>query len=201
VVANHNHCHAITVQYFEVLRHYAIEQKLTHVQECLFIPLLMSEFDEPKVVRWKDALRPALRDPDRRNMLRIVTAQASFQSSYRNRPLSDAFDAIERRQNQYEGADFPDTTYAAEEVLDLTGDLYISLSLNRPKDKQDEQLDEPAWNLGGDGFLGLLGWGFPQLTGLIGKLNQQDRNRIFDEQIAPEIAEAFIDQLKFLAVD
>ena len=66
VVANHNHCHAITIEYFEVLRHYAIEQQLTQVQECLFVPLLMSAFDLAKIMRWRDILRAALLLPRRR---------------------------------------------------------------------------------------------------------------------------------------
>ena len=57
VVANYNHCHAITIQYFEVLRHLLVRQRLTDVQECLFIPLLMSRFDSAKAMRWRNTLR------------------------------------------------------------------------------------------------------------------------------------------------
>ena len=39
VVANHNHCHAMTVQYFEVLRHLKVVHRLADVRECLFVPL------------------------------------------------------------------------------------------------------------------------------------------------------------------
>src|SRR5690606_8083722 len=38
-VANYNHCHAITIQYFEVLRHFSVRNRLAGVQECLFVPL------------------------------------------------------------------------------------------------------------------------------------------------------------------
>jgi hypothetical protein len=34
-VANHNHCHAITMEYFEVLRHFLVRHRLADVQECL----------------------------------------------------------------------------------------------------------------------------------------------------------------------
>src|SRR5699024_1967555 len=56
VVANHNHCHSMTMMYFEVLRHYAISQELASVEECLFVPLLLTEFTPEKVQRWKDVL-------------------------------------------------------------------------------------------------------------------------------------------------
>src|SRR5262245_50292099 len=56
VVANHNHCHALTIQYFEVLRHLKVTHELSDVQECLFVPFPMSEFDRPKVLRWRQPL-------------------------------------------------------------------------------------------------------------------------------------------------
>lgn len=198
VVANHNHCHTITIEYFEVLRHYAIEQKLTHVQECLFIPLLMSEFKEDKVMRWKHLLRPAVRDLNPRNIFRLSTGGYS----YRNKPLSDGFDAVERKWNGSASTEFPATTYAAEEVLDLSGDLYITLSLNRPRDKNDEAADNPIdeeeWNF----FPTLGGWDISYIfTKYFAKKTQQERDRIFEEQLAPKIAEGFIDTLHFKAID
>ena len=42
VVANHNHCHALTIMYFEVLRHYAIYQELSGVEECVLVPFLLT---------------------------------------------------------------------------------------------------------------------------------------------------------------
>jgi hypothetical protein len=50
VIANHNHCHAVTMMYFEVLRHYAIYQELTNVEECLFVPLLMTNFSTENIL-------------------------------------------------------------------------------------------------------------------------------------------------------
>jgi hypothetical protein len=56
VIANHNHCHSLTMMYFEVLRHYAIYQELIHVEECLFIPLLMTDFTRENIFKWRDVL-------------------------------------------------------------------------------------------------------------------------------------------------
>ncbi|WP_410962553.1 hypothetical protein, partial [Salmonella sp. SAL4358] len=33
-VANYNHCHAMTVEYFEVLRHFRVEHEVAGVAEC-----------------------------------------------------------------------------------------------------------------------------------------------------------------------
>jgi hypothetical protein len=62
VVANHNHCHSMTVQYFEVLRHLQVGQELADVQECLFVPLFMSKFDASKALRWREPLARFLRN-------------------------------------------------------------------------------------------------------------------------------------------
>jgi hypothetical protein len=198
VVANHNHCHAITVQYFEVLRHYAIEQKLTAVQECLFVPLLMSEFDEPKVMRWMDQIRPSLRDPGQRNVFRLSTGGLAI----RAKPLAAGFDAIERRMNAYEGSDLPNTTYASEKVLDLSGDLTITLSLNRPKDKDDEAADHPIQPVLWQYYSIFSGW-TPEyvFNNYFAKRAQQERDRMFEQEIAPRIAEGFVDTLQFIAID
>jgi hypothetical protein len=60
VVANHNHCHALTIQYFEVLRHFKVTHELANVQECLFVPLPLSEFNRKKVLRLRETLSPYL---------------------------------------------------------------------------------------------------------------------------------------------
>ena len=56
VIANHNHCHASTIQYFEVLRHFQVLEELAEVRECLFVPFLMTRFQDLKILRWRDAL-------------------------------------------------------------------------------------------------------------------------------------------------
>ena len=75
VVANHNHCHAMTVQYFEVLRHLKLQHELADVQECLFVPLPMSEFDLDKTLRWRQELRTYLQRPQLSRRLRCRTSR------------------------------------------------------------------------------------------------------------------------------
>jgi hypothetical protein len=201
VVANHNHCHAITIEYFEVLRHYAIEQQLTEVRECLFIPLLMSAFDIPKVMRWRDIIRAALRLPS-------IARRRIFQAH----PLQRGVDAVERIYLNYEGSDFPATTYAAESLVSLSGELRISFRLNRPLD-DDDNADDPArqeqlitagvlqsafgWNV----WWPLLPWG-PNETyqQFFAHQKVKYKTKIFEERVAPVLAEAVVDQLSLTAV-
>jgi hypothetical protein len=44
VITNHNHNHALTMQYWEVLRHYAVSSKVDDVQLVCFVPLEVVQF-------------------------------------------------------------------------------------------------------------------------------------------------------------
>jgi hypothetical protein len=112
-IANYNHCHAITIQYFEVLRHFTVRNRLAGVQECLFIPLQMAPFDLEKCLRWRNTLEKYLL----KSALRV------------------GFDAAERVQNEKESADnyydsigFPRTNYAEQSITFYTGDLFMEFS-------------------------------------------------------------------------
>jgi hypothetical protein len=171
VIANHNHCHALTIQYFEVLRHFQVSEELAEVRECLFVPFLMSHFQNHKVLRWRDALT--------QNLLK--------------RSLLPAFDAVERIQLNYLGSDLPLGMFAEEPLESLDGELNISITIARPRDPKTDEVDyfEKVW---------------PFWTRLIGGnpadvydrflQNQQFKDRIFREQLAPQIAEKFIASLR-----
>jgi hypothetical protein len=99
-VANYNHCHAITIQYFQVIRHFMIQHRLAGVQECLFIPLQISTFDIDKCLRWRNSLENHLFRPE----------------------LARAFDAVTRIQNEkespfenyYDSIGFPRKNFAEQ---------------------------------------------------------------------------------------
>ena len=122
VVANHNHCHAITVQYFEVLRHLRVDTELVDVQECLFVPLTMRPFDPNKVLRWRKELAPAVREPE----------------------LAGAFDAIQRVATQWELTGAPQGRYADEQVQGIRGELRIMLSVPVPPPPPDRTVERMA---------------------------------------------------------
>lgn len=125
VVANHNHCHALTMQYFEVLRHFAVENTIADVKECVFVPLQMSLFTAAKVMRWFDILRP------------LVKAYTLPQGKdVRAQAIDKGLDAIERIYNDYEGSDIPNTTYAAESIQEIWGEFELYVKINRPADRK-----------------------------------------------------------------
>jgi hypothetical protein len=201
-VANYNHCHALTIEYFEILRHYAIEQKLASVQECLFIPLLMSEFDVAKVVRWRDIVSA---------YLMVARRSFFFGLAFSQDPLERGVDACERIFRNYEGSDFPIDSYASESIVNFSGDLRITFQLNRPRDADDDALDQAKQ----DELITLaalnasFGWGifWPLIGGstyiwsnYFANQKVRNKNKIFEERVAPVIAEAVVDKLIFTAV-
>ncbi len=111
-VANHNRCHALTIQYFEVLRHLKITNELADVQECLFVPLPMSEFDRwgSKAIRWRESLAPYLKRPE----------------------LGGAFDAARRVQTEWAGTGTPAGRYADETVQSVRGELHLTVIVPLP---------------------------------------------------------------------
>jgi hypothetical protein len=62
-VANHNRCHAMTVQYFEVLRNYRVELFPLPALRAVLVPFTPLAFDADTVLRWEHLLRPALLNP------------------------------------------------------------------------------------------------------------------------------------------
>jgi hypothetical protein len=173
VVANHNHCHAITIEYFEVLRHFLVRQHLADVQECLLVPLLISRFDSAKTRRWCEILRLYLRD----------------------RRLSRGFEALQRIADNYVGSDVPTGSYAEEQLVYLDGYLRIQFRIQRPRDNNDGTFLEASW--APLFWLGIT----PQEWWRSYLENQQERDRIFAEVLGPRITEEISNGLRFYAVD
>lgn len=174
VIANYNRCHALTIQYFEVLRHFAVHEKLAGVQECLFVPLEMTPFDDAKVLRWHDILLNACRD----------------------RRLLPGFEAI-RRLNSTEPLP-PNRRYADDPIREMTGSLRVRVSIARPRDPADATVavQDTEWR-----FFGFVLSVNPEVLYELYRRDQAKRDRIFRAEIAPQIAEAFLESLRVMLVD
>ncbi|WP_021781387.1 hypothetical protein [Myxococcus hansupus] len=192
VVANHNHCHALTIQYFEILRHFVIEQALVDVQECLFVPLMMSRFTDAKVLRWRECLSEHL----------LYAAD-----TLKGQELRKGFDALDRIAAAYEGTDFPHRVapsgavtflpFSEEGIEEFSGELQLRLTLTRPADKTDGTIDAATWATLSHVFRGLdiLGIGHQFKA-----LSPEHRERAFQEQHGPVLARNFVEQLRFEAI-
>ena len=139
-VANHNHCHAVTMMYFEVLRHYAIYQELSHVEECVFVPLLMTNFTAENISKWKDVLAANLLPVPSSTYLQPV----KFLLIGRQHPLLRAFDANERIRTNYANVEYPVGRFADERMNDINGQMRIRIHIPRPKTRFDRILSLPV---------------------------------------------------------
>jgi len=179
VVKNNNHCHSMTIEYFEVLKHYAVEQELVDAQECLFVPLPMSDFDYKKVLRWKNTL----------------------QSSMYGKDLLKGFAAIERIESNRETG-LPDGSYADEVIQELSGYFTISFDLVRPYNPTIDNATKTVIET-----VKLKSY-FPWVTRdfVISyrkkyPLSEKEKNAIFEKEYAPEIVEKFIDTIGIYRID
>lgn len=158
VVANHNHCHALTMMYFEVLRHFAIYQKLVNVEECIFVPLLMTDFSPQNIYKWRDVLASHLLPIPSNTYIRPF----AFLRSRVAHPLIPAFDANERIETDYKFVDFPAGAYCDEPITSLSGSLTLRVNIPRPKTIYDRVLSFPtisreeATKRNGGGLIGLI---------------------------------------------
>jgi hypothetical protein len=216
VVANHNHCHALTIQYFEVLRHLKITHELTDVQECLFVPLPMSEFDRPKVLRWRQQLSTYLQRTE----------------------LAPAFDATRRVETLWAETNTPAARYADELVSAIFGELMLTILIplppfpEKPKPNPGDTAADTAAAVAQalsptSGFLGAVlaiasGGASLVASGAIGAttdavkattkgaqamaeslLNEpsaEERYARFQQEVMPAAAAGFIDQLELYAL-
>jgi hypothetical protein len=140
VVANHNHCHALTMMYFEVLRHYAIFQKLSSVEECVFVPLLMTNFTAQNIYKWRDVLAKFLLPMPAETYLQSFNSMSVSGSQH---PLLKAFDANERIKTNYANVDYPEGAYDDERIQFIRGNMRIRVELPRPRTRFDRIMSLP----------------------------------------------------------
>lgn len=174
VVANYNHCHAITIEYFEVLKHYRVDQVLASVSECLFVPLLMTRFDDFKALRWQDILEDRLQKPQ----------------------LRRGFGAIHRIRTGYADADVPFGRYADEPVEEVWGELKLELNFARPRlPSEGEDLNAyltSSWNFWDQ----IFGGGSAEQAYKSNIAGQQLSDKIFAIELGPRLARSFCDTLQ-----
>src|SRR5262249_940022 len=141
VVANHNHCHALTIMYFEVLRHYAIFQRLSSVEECVFVPLLMTNFTTQNIYKWRDVLAKSLLPMPADTYMQSLSTTTPY--SPQQHPLVRAFDANERILTNYANVDYPVGSYDDEPIQFIRGNMRIRVELPRPRTRYDRIMSLP----------------------------------------------------------
>ena len=153
VVANHNHCHAITMMHWEVLRHFAVYQELVDVEECVFIPFPLTRFTVANIAKWADTLVQFLR-PLRSNT--FFRPNGFFGTTPRH-PLVPAFDAAERVRTNWALVDYPTSAYDEEPIQYVSGTMTVTVDIPRPQTRYDNIRSLPLITKPGEAKYGALG--------------------------------------------
>ncbi len=82
-VANHNHCHALTVQYYEVLRHYRIRTEFSGRRKALLVPFKPFSFTWELALQFRSILESVLIDP---------SLQQCFDAIFRLKAVPSVYD-------------------------------------------------------------------------------------------------------------
>jgi len=69
ILANYNHMHALTVQYYEVIEIYRTTVKLQQAERCLFIPMKLISFTDAIIERYRGVLTDAAINQRARELL------------------------------------------------------------------------------------------------------------------------------------
>lgn len=185
VLANYNHCHAITNVFFEVLRHVAVKQQVSGVSECIFVPLLISEFTKEKIYRWKEHLKNTM-----------------LSNPVLRKKIGLGFDALERKMSTDGYANFPNGSYADEKILEIYGELEAELNISMPVDDYNPNatgnkytLNQTKWerliSIGGLFSSG----GFNGILSKIGNTTLANKVSVFNKEYAPKIATNILKKL------
>jgi hypothetical protein len=90
-VANHNHCHALTIQYYEVLRHYRLETHYIGRRNAILIPFKpITRFSSTLALQFQTLLKQALLDERLSSCFDALVRLAIGQSAYTDEPASNA---------------------------------------------------------------------------------------------------------------
>ncbi|KAH0543416.1 hypothetical protein FGG08_002274 [Glutinoglossum americanum] len=185
VVANHNHCHSITIMHYQVLRHFAVFQELVDVEECVFIPFPLTKFSPENISKWADTLSTHLL-PLKAN---TYMNPSRFYTSGPRHPLIPAFDALERVRTNWDLVDWPTGPYNEEPIIWAQGEFSVTTNIPRPNTRYDMIRSLPIVTQYHDDdiaksfFLGVITGGLSLLVGGSSGTETQARADISDKFI------------------
>ena len=176
-IANYNHCHALTIEYFEVLRHFQVSQEIAAVQECLFVPFQISPFTNAKALRWRHVLQ------DRRVYFGGAVVD-----------LRPKFDALARMTESWANSDLPVARYADDAVNAISGEVWVQISIPKPADTDTGGYLDAAW-VPYDQVLGNPTTRKDTWDRYLGNALPAARAEIWNTRLAPAVARRLLDHL------
>ncbi|VVC75480.1 hypothetical protein AQUSIP_07700 [Aquicella siphonis] len=94
IIANYNHMHALTVQYFEVIEIYRVNVQLHQVERCLFVPMKLVDFTDTLIERYQGVLASAAMTRRARELLSVEFGTVSIQPAVKMKLTDNIFDRV-----------------------------------------------------------------------------------------------------------
>lgn len=186
IVRNINYCHALSIVYYEILRHQRIDTEVAGVSECIFVPLAISAFTKERLTKHREVLFPYVRDRDQRVALRHIEHAPDFGipeipgTARKDQALSTLKGSIQLRL----GITRPIEGEIAEEIED-------GAKREKSESKRFKQLVEKYAP-----FAGFLPLSPTEIVHNLLDISEAERDRYFQRNVAPHIARIFGDKLR-----
>lgn len=187
VVRNINYCHALSIIYYDILRHLRVDTEVGGVRECLFVPLSIEEFDDARIAKHQEVLLRYVPSGDQRNVLRH----------------------LEDLQNNFANSEIPAGQRNEQKLTYLNGSIDLRLSITRPREGEvAEKVEEGARREFSETerfrkmveefskFSIFLPKPPTEIVHDLHKVTEGERDRYFQRNIAPHMARRFADGLK-----
>lgn len=169
---NINYCHALTVVYYEILRHLRVDTEFSGLRECLFVPFSVTPFDVDKALKWREQLKQGMLD-----------------KSYRW-----ALDYLDEVDSAWVNSSIPPGPRMDQEVKYLTGSIYVQLSIERPREMApEEQLD--AYYAMWSPLAPILGMPARRIIERLQRV-EREKDAFFQKEVAPTMAAKWADRLE-----
>lgn len=94
IVANYNHMHALTIQYYEVVELYRVAASLSEVERCLFIPMKILDFTDTIVRKYQSVLAAVALDRHIRDLLTTEFGSIKLTPTAPVRPFISVFASV-----------------------------------------------------------------------------------------------------------
>lgn len=170
---NVNYCHALSVIYYEILRHLRVDTAFAGVRECLFVPFSVTPFDIDKALKWRDRLRHGMIDTS----------------------LRWALDRLDEVASAWADSDIPPGRRMHHPVNYVSGSVYIQLSVDRPREQGEDETQEDyltVWTP----FAQIMMVSPRRVIADLKAAAEQARDLIFQRQTAPAMAARWADHLQ-----
>ena len=197
VVRNINYCHSLSVIYYEILRHLRVDTEVAGVRECVFVPLEIKNFDDKRIRNHQEVLRRYARGYEQRMVYDYL--------DYLPAPAQETADAANLR---WEGSDIPAGSRFKQQLTSLRGSIYIQMGITRPQEGEiAEDIDKAAQREFTETkrykellkkysvYAFYMNRSPSEVVLELYATPESNRDRIFQQKVAPFIARNYLDEL------